>query len=106
MSLFADLTSSVNAVRPGRTKMRSFDLPLVLAAGALLMFGLLMVYSASIGLADGPRYASYGRFYFASRHAAFILVGLVCAAITASIPMRIWEQIGRASCRERVCQYV
>jgi len=92
MSLFADLTSSVNAVRPGRTRMRSFDLPLVVASSALVLFGLLMVYSASIGLADGPRYASYGRFYFAGRHAVFILVGLACAAITATIPMKIWER--------------
>ena len=30
MSLFAELTASVNAVRPGRTRMR--DLPLVIAA--------------------------------------------------------------------------
>lgn len=93
MSLFADLTTSVNAVRPGRTKMRSFDLPLVITATTLVLFGLLMVYSASIGLADGPRYSSYGRFYFVGRHAAFIIVGLVCAAITAAIPLKIWERL-------------
>ena len=53
MSLFAELTASVNAVRPGRTRMRNFDLPLVIAASTLLLLGLLMVYSASIALADG-----------------------------------------------------
>jgi cell division protein FtsW len=93
MSLFADLTSSVNAVRPGRTTMRSFDLPLVIAASTLVLFGLLMVYSASIGLADGPRYLSYGRFYFVGRHAAFIVIGLMCAAFTLSIPMKNWERL-------------
>lgn len=92
MSLIADLTSSVNAVRPGRTTMRSFDLPLLIAAGTLVLFGLLMVYSASIGLADGPRYASYGRYYFASRDAAFIVVGLLCAGIAFCFPMKVWER--------------
>ena len=35
MSLFAELTNSVNAVRPGRTTMRNYDLPLIVAVAAL-----------------------------------------------------------------------
>ncbi|TAM90011.1 MAG: putative lipid II flippase FtsW [Candidimonas sp.] len=93
MSLFAELTSGINTVRPGRTTMRGFDLSLVIVATALVLFGLLMVYSASIGLADGPRYSTYGRFYFVGRHAAFITVGLACAAIAATISMKTWERL-------------
>lgn len=92
MNLFGDLTSSVNAVRPGRTTMPAVDFPLLIAATALVLFGLLMVYSASIALADGPRYESYGRFYFVGRHGAFILIGLICALITASFPMMFWQK--------------
>ncbi|OWT60363.1 putative lipid II flippase FtsW [Candidimonas nitroreducens] len=92
MSVFADLTSSVNAVRPGRTRMASFDVWIIIPAAALLLFGLLMVYSASIGLADGPRYESYGRFYFVVRHGAFICVGLLCSAVVLSIPMSVWQK--------------
>ena len=43
MSLFAELTNSVNAVRPGRTTMRSYDLPLAIASTTLVAIGLLMV---------------------------------------------------------------
>lgn len=93
MSLIADLTTSVNAVRPGRTRMRNFDAPLVLAATTLLLLGLLMVYSASIALADGPRYASYGRFYFVIRHGVFLLAGLMAGAIVMSMPMRFWQRM-------------
>ena len=93
MSLFAELTASVNAVRPGRTRMRNFDLPLVIAASTLLLLGLLMVYSASIALADGPRYASYGRYYFVIRHGAFISAGLLAAAVTLTIPIRVWQRL-------------
>jgi cell division protein FtsW len=93
MSLFADLTGSVNAVRPGRTRMRSFDMPLLISAGTLLALGLLMVYSASIALADGPRYAAYGQYYFVVRHAAFVTVGLIGAACVVTVPIRVWQRL-------------
>ena len=80
-------TASVNAVRPGRTHMRNFDLPLVLAAMALLMLGLLMVYSASIAPGDGPRYSVYGHYYFITRHAIFLVIGLMAALVALTIPV-------------------
>jgi cell division protein FtsW len=92
MSLFADLTSGVNAVRPGRTTMPAFDIPLLIVASTLVLFGLLMVYSASIALADGPRYESYGRYYFVLRHSVFIVIGLFSALFAVSIPMKVWEK--------------
>ena len=92
MSLFAELTNSVNAVRPGRTTMRNYDLPLVVASLTLVAIGLLMVYSASIALADGPRYANYGRYYFVVRHALFVMVGLFMASLVLTVPVRTWQQ--------------
>ncbi|CAM4205589.1 putative lipid II flippase FtsW [Bordetella tumbae] len=93
MSLFAELTTSLNAVRPGRTRMRNYDAPLVLASVTLLLLGLLMVYSASIALADGPRYASYGRFYFVIRHGLFLAAGLIAGAVALSMPIRFWQRM-------------
>lgn len=93
MSLFADLTASVNAVRPGRTRMRNCDMALIVAASTLLMLGLLMVYSASIGLADGPRYASYGRYYFIVRHGLFMATGVVAGLVVLAIPVRFWQRM-------------
>lgn len=93
MSRFADLTSGVNAVRPGRTTMPNFDLGLIVATTTLVLFGLLMVYSASIALADGPRYESYGRFYFVIRHGLFAMVGVMCMAFVLSVPMKVWHKL-------------
>ncbi|TAN31213.1 MAG: putative lipid II flippase FtsW [Castellaniella sp.] len=93
MSMLGGLTSSLNTVRPGRTTMPSVDVGVIVAVVALVLFGLLMVYSASIALADGPRYESYGRFYFVGRHGVFILVGLVAALFTASVPMKVWQKV-------------
>ncbi len=92
MSLFADLTASVNAVRPGRTRMRNYDVALIMAASTLLLLGLLMVYSASIALADGPRYASYSRYYFVSRHGLFLVMGLVAGTVVLTVPIRVWQR--------------
>lgn len=93
MSLLSDFGTSVNAVRPGRTRMPLFDLPLIVANMSLLLFGLLMVYSASIALADGPRYAAYGQYYFVLRHAVFILVGVTVGLMALAVPMKVWEQV-------------
>lgn len=93
MSVLDGVSSSVNAVRPGRTRMRGYDLPLVVVSVALLLFGLLMVYSASIALADGPRYASYGRYYFVIRHGMFLLIGLVAGALVLTVTMQAWQRM-------------
>lgn len=92
MRIFADLTSSVNAVRPGRTRMPTIDVALLVVVTTLVLFGLLMVYSASIALADGPRYESYGRYYFVMRHGVFIVLGALAALCAASIPMKVWQK--------------
>lgn len=92
MRIFADLTSSVNAVRPGRTRMPTIDVALLVVVTTLVLFGLLMVYSASIALADGPRYENYGRYYFVLRHGVFIVLGVLAALCAASIPMKVWQK--------------
>src|SRR5690606_34935141 len=94
MSVSGTLGNGVNAARSNRrTAMPSVDVGLIVAVSALVLFGLLMVYSASIALADGPRYESYGRFYFVLRHAVFILIGTFAALCAVSIPMRVWQKL-------------
>src|SRR5690554_2791475 len=94
MNLFSSFGgSNPRGVRAGRTSMPLFDGALIAVCVSLVLFGLLMVYSASIALADGPRYASYGQYYFASRHGVFIMIGAVAALITVTVPMRVWEHL-------------
>ena len=92
MSLFADLTNSVNAVRPTRTTLRNYDLPLVVATSLLVAIGVLMVYSAAIALADGPRFANYGRYYFVLRQTLYVGVGLFAAAFVLTVPIEAWQR--------------
>ncbi len=92
MSLFSTLGGS-GGVRAGRTSMPLFDTTLIVVCISLVLFGLLMVYSASIALADGPRYEAYGRYYFVIRHGVFIAIGLVAALLALTVPMKVWEQL-------------
>lgn len=93
MSLFSSFGAGTATARSGRTGMPLLDAPLIIVCVTLVLFGLLMVYSASIALADGPRYANYGRFYFVTRHGVFIALGVIAALVTLTVPMRVWEQV-------------
>jgi len=93
MSLLADLTQGVNAVRPGRTTMRNYDPALFVAVATLLSLGLVMVYSASIALADGPLFNNLSRYFFATRHGIFLVVGLVMASLVWLTPMTVVQRL-------------
>jgi cell division protein FtsW len=80
----------VDAGRP--TRVMGVDSALMWVTAALLAFGLVMVYSASVALPDSPRFALYTPTHFLGRQAAFIVIGLVCAFATAQVPIAIWEK--------------
>jgi len=62
---------------------------LLVASGFLFCIGLIMVGSASMGVAE----ASYGNpFYFFIRHAIYLLIGLIVAALVLQIPMQFWSR--------------
>ena len=70
----------------------AFDQPLLAVCGALLAFGLVMVYSASIALPDNPRFSAYTQTYFLTRHLASLAIGAVTALAVAQVPIAFWEK--------------
>jgi len=80
----------VDAGRPARVV--GVDSALIWVTAALLAFGLVMVYSASVALPDSPRFALYSSTHFLGRQALFIAIGSVCALATAQIPIAVWEK--------------
>jgi cell division protein FtsW len=81
---------STSAGRP--TQLQGFDITLVWVVIALMAFGLLMVYSASIALPDNPRFAKYLPTHFLTRHLVAISFALIAALITVQIPVAVWER--------------
>ena len=80
-----------NDVKP-RTPLAEFDQGLVWTSVLLLAAGLVMVYSASIAIAEGSRSTGYEPGYFLVRHTTFVAVGIVAGAVAFQIPLRIWQR--------------
>lgn len=75
-----------------RTPLPDYDQVLVWVSVLLLGLGLVMVYSASIAIAEGSRATGQQPMYYLLRHGAFIVVGIVLAVATFQVPMRVWQQ--------------
>ena len=74
------------------TQVRGFDQPLVWVTTVLLLWGLVMVYSASIAMPDNPRFANYTHTHFLVRHMASIAVAVVAALLAFQVPVQTWEK--------------
>ena len=70
-----------------------FDQALLWVTVALLAFGLVMVYSASVALPDNPKFARYAHTHFLARHAAFMVLSFVVALLAFQVPMVTWEKV-------------
>ncbi|MEY4593030.1 MAG: hypothetical protein RIR18_1925 [Pseudomonadota bacterium] len=75
-----------------RRSQAEIDLMLLWSGLALLLVGLVMVYSASIAFAEGNRILGYQPGYFLWRHTIFLAVALVAGAIVFQIPLTLWEK--------------
>lgn len=97
-----DKPVDVLPVRVGDAQYRSKALPpttlgldqaLIWVVIGLLAWGLVMVYSASIAMADNPRFGKILPYHFALRHAISLGVGFVAALLAFQVPMERWEQL-------------
>ena len=84
----AQLTSSGSA--PSRVV--GFDQALLWVTVALLAWGLVMVYSASIAMPENPRFAKYTHTYFLIRHVAWLLMSFAVALLAFQVPVARWEK--------------
>jgi len=76
-----------------RTPEAEVDLAVVWIMALLLGLGLVMVYSASIAIAEAGRLSAGSPRYFLMRHASFLLIGLGAATLVMQLPMRFWQAV-------------
>ncbi len=74
-------------------RLLGFDQALVFVTLALLLWGLVMVYSASVAMPDNPKFARYANTHFLVRHMFSLVVALVVAVLAFQIPMSTWEKL-------------
>ncbi|MDR1162587.1 MAG: putative lipid II flippase FtsW [Candidatus Accumulibacter sp.] len=68
------------------------DMTLLWSSLLLLLFGMVMVYSASIAIAEGSRYSGNQPAYFLVRHVVFLTVGLLAALCAFQVPLKVWQR--------------
>jgi cell division protein FtsW len=86
------LRDAVSGVEQTRSRMMEYDQLLVWAVLSLMLIGLVMVYSASITLADGPKYANYSSNYFLIRHLISLTIAVVVGIWAFKIPTKVWDR--------------
>ena len=79
--------SAARVRAPSGAAVREFDAALLWSAVVLLLFGMVMVYSASIALPDSARFASLRTTHHLTRHAFALTVGLGCGLLAFTVPV-------------------
>ncbi|BCT69094.1 putative lipid II flippase FtsW [Nitrosospira sp. NRS527] len=69
-----------------------FDQSLIWSGILLLSLGLVMVYSASISIAEAGRGTDGYPAYFLVRHGVYLVVGLLAGLIAFQVPMQMWQK--------------
>jgi cell division protein FtsW len=76
-------------------RLYGIDQPLLWVVVALLMWGMVMVYSASIAIPDNPRLVRLTPTYYLSRHVISLVIGSAVALLAFQMPMEAWEKVAR-----------
>ena len=76
-----------------RLNAPSYDQMLLWVTFILLGLGLVMVYSASIAMAEADKAVGHQSTYFLIRQAIFIVVGLVAGFVSFQVPVTWWQKM-------------
>jgi len=83
----------ISALDAPRRPLPEIDYALLWSALLLLFTGLVMVYSASIAIAEGGRFSNNQPAYFMVRHGIFLCIGLIAAALAFQVPLSLWQKV-------------
>ncbi|MCK6389458.1 MAG: putative lipid II flippase FtsW [Azonexus sp.] len=82
----------LSALEAPRRPMQEIDYVLLWSVLALLFGGLVMVYSASIAIAEGGRFTNHQPAYYLVRHTVFLGIGMVAAMLAFQVPLKVWQR--------------
>lgn len=76
-----------------RINSPSYDQSLLWVTLILLGIGLVMVYSASIAIAESDKVLGYNSSYYLVRQTIFLIVSLTAGFIAFNVPMAWWQKM-------------
>ena len=84
---------NLNTLRLENTQTAPYDKGLLWTVLCLLGLGLVMVYSASIAIAEADKAVGYNSSYYLVLQIIFLVVSLVAAVVAFNIPMTWWQKM-------------
>ncbi len=90
LSLFWSTQQTTN--QNARSQMLDYDQMLIWVTMLLMLFGMVMVYSASISLPDSPKYTGYTNSHFLVRQAIFIGFSTIIGYGVFHIKIEVWQK--------------
>ena len=87
------MITSAQGLSSRPAQIAGFDQALVWVSVALLAWGLVMVYSASIAMPDNPKFARYAHTHFLSRHMVSLMIAFAASLLAFQVPLATWEKI-------------
>lgn len=82
----------VNVLNRDRINAPSYDQALLWVTLILLGIGLVMVYSASIAIAEADKAVGNNSSYYLMRQSVFIGISLFAAGVAFNVPISLWQK--------------
>ena len=82
----------LQALKFPRHKLAEVDMLLLWSILFLLLTGMVMVYSASIAVAEAGRFTGNNPAYYLIRHSIFMVIGIVVAGLAFQVPIALWQK--------------
>ena len=89
----SELRDAATVSKYTRSSMTQWDQPLLWTSIFLVLIGIVMVYSASITLADGKKFSNYTSGHFLIRHLFSIAIAIFAGIVAYQIPTKVWDRI-------------
>jgi cell division protein FtsW len=83
----------IQALDSPRRMPSEVDYALLWSTLLLLFFGMVMVYSASIAIAEAGKFTGHQPAYYLIRHSIFLCIGIIAAAVAFQVPLTAWQQL-------------
>lgn len=78
------------------SQLGELDSVLIWSVLTLLLLGLVMVYSASLAIAEGSRFTNYQPYYFVIRHSLYLVFGVFGGLVAFQLSTARWQQLAPA----------
>ncbi|MBZ0091507.1 MAG: FtsW/RodA/SpoVE family cell cycle protein, partial [Sulfuricellaceae bacterium] len=83
----------LSATLKAEVSLPDFDYTLLWVIILVMSFGLVMVYSASIAIAEADAHTGHRYTYYLVRHAIFLAAGAVFAVVAFQVPAAAWQKM-------------